>query len=206
MIKNYISNKDETVRMFKNNLLESVSKVHFTVPILIYFPIIAFFFYRANTLLHVSFINQLEYIVLGIFVWTLTEYSLHRFIFHFEPDNRVGKKLHFIFQGVHHDYPHDSKRLVMPPSVSLPLAALFYFLFSLILEYKFLPSFFMGFLIGYLIYDMTHYAVYHLNWHNKIFLALKKHHMKHHYQDKSKGFGVSQQIWDYIWGTNFKSE
>ncbi len=204
MTKNYVSNKDETIRMFKNDLLEAVSKVHFTVPLFIYVPIITFFLYRANSFLHVLVLNQLEFLLIGIAVWTLTEYSLHRFVFHFEPENEFGKKLHFIFHGVHHDYPNDSKRLVMPPSVSIPLAAFFYLLFSLILNELFLPSFFCGFLIGYLIYDMTHYAVHHLNSHNKLFLILKKHHMKHHYMDKSKGFGVSQQIWDYIWGTNFR--
>ncbi len=204
MSRNYVSNKDETVRMFKNDLLEAVSKVHFTVPLFIYLPVISFFLYQANSVFHVSVLNQMEFIFIGIIVWTLTEYSLHRFVFHFEPENEIGKKMHFVFHGVHHDYPNDSKRLVMPPSVSIPLAALFYFIFSLVLNDAFLPSFFSGFLIGYLIYDMTHYAVHHLTWHNKLFLVLKKHHMKHHYKDNSKGFGVSQQIWDYIWGTNFK--
>lgn len=206
MTKNYISNKDETVRMFKSDFLESLSKVHFTVPLFIFLPVIFIFLYMANFKLEIPAIYQFGFGLFGILVWTLTEYLLHRFIFHFEPGNKIGQKLHFIFHGVHHDYPNDTKRLVMPPSVSVPLAALFYFLFSLLLNENFVPSFFVGFLVGYLIYDMTHYAVHHLTLHDKLFLILKKHHMKHHYKDKSKGFGVSQQIWDYIWCTNFSSE
>ena len=37
----------------------------------------------------------------------------------------------------------------------------------------------------------------------KIWLAIKNHHMKHHYQDPAKGFGVSTPLWDIIVGTNF---
>jgi sterol desaturase/sphingolipid hydroxylase (fatty acid hydroxylase superfamily) len=111
--------------------------------------------------------------------------------------------MHFIFHGVHHDYPNDSKRLVMPPSVSLPLAALFYLLFRVILGVQFVAPFFVGFLTGYLFYDLSHYAIHHFNMHNKFWLTIKNHHMKHHYQDPTKGFGVSTPIWDIIIGTNF---
>ena len=40
-----------------------------------------------------------------------------------------GKRLHFVVHGVHHDYPNDASRLVLPPSVSIPLAFIFYGLF-----------------------------------------------------------------------------
>ena len=139
----------------------------------------------------------------GILVWTFTEYTLHRFVFHYVPSNEWGKKLHFIVHGVHHDYPRDSKRLVMPPSVSIPLAAFFYWLFLMLIGHIYLQPFFAGFLIGYMFYDTTHYAVHHFNMHNRFWLAIKNHHMKHHYQDAAKGFGVSQPTWDYIFKTDF---
>lgn len=203
MPKNYVSNKDETVRMFKSDFFEAFSKVHFTVPLYIYLPIIFYFLYRSIWSFELQFLSIISLIIIGLFIWTLTEYTLHRFIFHFQPRSKFGQRLHFIFHGVHHDYPNDSKRLVMPPSVSLPLAALFYVLFRLILGVNFVAPFFIGFLIGYLFYDLSHYAIHHFNMHNKFWLAIKNHHMKHHYQDSSKGFGVSTPIWDVIIGTNF---
>lgn len=203
MPKNYVSNKDETVRMFKSDFFEAFSKVHFTVPLYIYLPIIFYFLYRSIWSFELQFLSIISLIIIGLFIWTLTEYTLHRFIFHFQPKSKFGQRLHFIFHGVHHDYPNDSKRLVMPPSVSLPLAALFYVLFRLILGVDFVAPFFIGFLIGYLFYDLSHYAIHHFNMHNKVWLAIKNHHMKHHYQDSSKGFGVSTPIWDIIIGTNF---
>jgi len=203
MAKNFVSNKDVTVRMFQSDLMESLSRVHPAVPLYIYIPVIGYFLYKSIFTFNLEVSRVLLLMALGIIVWTLTEYLLHRFVFHYNPKSEFGRKLHFIFHGVHHDYPSDSRRLVMPPSVSIPLAALFYFLFEAILGINFVAPFFVGFITGYLFYDMTHYAVHHFNIHNKFWLALKKHHMKHHYQDAEKGFGVSSPIWDYIVGTDF---
>jgi sterol desaturase/sphingolipid hydroxylase (fatty acid hydroxylase superfamily) len=203
MSKNFISNKDETVRMFDNNFLEALSKIHFSVPLYIYIPIILAFLYRGIFLFNITSSKFIALILLGILVWSLTEYALHRFIFHYVPDSKFGRRIHFIFHGVHHDYPSDSRRLVMPPSVSFPLAVLFYFLFYSIAGRIYVAPFMAGFLTGYLFYDMTHYAVHHFNMHNKFWLAIKNHHMKHHYQDPAKGFGVSSKVWDVIIGTDF---
>ena len=203
MAKNFVSNKDETVRMFESDFMEIFSRVHFSVPLFIYLPVVFYFMYRAVFIYEQSAITILTLIILGIAVWSLTEYTLHRFIFHFEFKSELGAKIHFIFHGVHHDYPNDSKRLVMPPSVSVPLAILFYYVFALILGSINVAAFFVGFILGYLAYDMTHYAVHHFNMHNKFWLAIKNHHMKHHYMDSTKGFGVSSPVWDEVMGTNF---
>ncbi len=202
MPKNFVSNKDVTVRMFKSDFMESLSKVHPAVPLFVFIPVIAFFIYKSIEF-QISLSNILLLIVLGIFVWSLAEYTLHRFIFHFQAKSKFGQRIHFIFHGVHHDYPMDSRRLVMPPSVSVPLAVLFYLLFEVILGKNFVAPFFVGFLTGYLFYDMTHYAVHHFNIHNKFWLALKKHHMRHHFQNPELGYGVSSPMWDYIIGTDF---
>lgn len=205
MPKNYVSNKDETVRMFKNDLLESLSRVHWTTPLIMYIPIILYFIYRSYFILNLTGKNIILLFLFGIIIWTFTEYTLHRFVFHYQPKSAFGKKIHFIIHGVHHDYPKDSKRLVMPPSVSIPLALFFYWLFTLLIGSIFIFPFFAGFLTGYLFYDTTHYAVHHFNMHSKLWLAIKNHHMKHHYQDSNKGYGVSQPTWDYVFGTTFDS-
>ncbi len=203
MAKNFVSNKDETVRMFESDFMEAFSKVHPSVPVIIYLPVIIYFLYQGIETYKIAGLNIVYLVVLGIAIWTLTEYLLHRFIFHYKPNSRLGERIHFIFHGVHHDYPNDSKRLVMPPSVSVPLAVLFYLLFTAILGTQKVAPFFVGFLTGYLFYDLTHYAVHHFRIHNRFWLALKKHHMKHHFQDATKGFGVSSPVWDKIVGTNF---
>ncbi len=129
MAKNFISNKDETVRMFENNFLERFTRIHYTVPLYIFIPVIIYSLYRTIAIDQLSFLSILGYIALGLFIWTLTEYVLHRFVFHWMPPGKFGERLHFIFHGVHHDYPSDSKRLVMVPTISIPLAALFFLIF-----------------------------------------------------------------------------
>jgi sterol desaturase/sphingolipid hydroxylase (fatty acid hydroxylase superfamily) len=38
---------------------------------------------------------------------------------------------------------------------------------------------------------------------NKFWLAIKNHHMIHHYKHDNLGFGVSQPVWDHVFGTTF---
>jgi hypothetical protein len=38
----------------------------------------------------------------GIAVWTLTEYLMHRYAFHFVPRTRAGVALAYLSHGVHH--------------------------------------------------------------------------------------------------------
>lgn len=206
MQKNYISNASTSTRMFKNNVLELLSKVHFSVPLYIYIPVSVFFSYKAFQK-GIPVLEFVGWIALGLLVWTITEYVLHRYIFHFHPTSDWGKRLHFIFHGVHHDYPRDALRLVMPPSASVPLATGFYFLFKLILpSAASLYAFFPGFIIGYLIYDMMHYAMHHYNFKSSLMKKIKQHHMLHHYQDETKGYGVSSPLWDVFFKSGFKKK
>jgi len=204
MAKNFISNKDECPRMFKSDFLESLSRVHFTVPLVIFLPVIIYFFHKSVFVFHLGAGMIALLVGAGLFIWTLTEYVLHRFLFHWELPGKLGRRIHFVFHGVHHDYPSDSKRLVMVPSVSIPLATLFYFLFYAILGSTLVAPFFIGFLIGYLFYDMVHYALHHFNFKGKFWLDLKNHHMIHHYKDMDNGYGVSSKFWDLIFRTTFK--
>ena len=107
MSKNYVSNKDETVRMFENKIMEALSRVHPAVPLIIYLPLVTYFLYLSISTYSVSFVNIFFLVVAGIFIWTFIEYVLHKYIFHFEAKSEFGKKIHFIFHGVHHDYPSD---------------------------------------------------------------------------------------------------
>jgi len=199
MEKRFKSTSKESVRMFKNDILEMGSKVHWSIPIFVYVPIVSFLFYIGSD----SFQSIKSFLLSfsGLLMWTFVEYVLHRFVFHYEAKSDFGKKLHWLFHGVHHDYPNDAMRLVMPPGISLPLASLFYFLFSLIIPVPVLFSFFGFFLLGYLFYDMSHYAFHHLSSTNKMFMYLKRKHMEHHYKDPNHTFGVSSPLWDYIFKT-----
>ena len=202
MAKNFVSNEDESARLFKSSFLELFTHVHWSVPLIVYVPVVAYSLYKGSVDPGLSITSTIGLFLGGLFVWTLTEYLLHRFVFHYEPKTNMGKRLHFLAHGVHHDYPNDSLRLVMPPVISLPLAALFYALFYALLGWTMLPPFFAGFIVGYLFYDMIHYATHHAPMKvTSVGLWVKQHHMRHHYQTDNLYYGVSTPLWDYVFGT-----
>ena len=203
MSKNFVSNSSESIRMFKNGLLESLSKVHYFVPLIVYVPVILFLGWISFSDAHMDLLSFIGWFAGGLFVWSFSEYVMHRYVFHFYPKSKIGKRIHFIFHGVHHDYPNDAKRLVMPLSASIPMASALYFLFLFLLPAGTIYAFFCGFLLGYLVYDMMHYALHHANFKSAFWKKLKKHHMLHHYSDSTKGYGVSSTIWDKVLGSDF---
>ena len=200
MAQRYVSNKNESVRMFESDFWEFFSHVHPATPLVIYLPVVGFMLDLALRRRGFSVGIVLGLFALGILIWTLVEYTMHRWIFHYQPKSRFGKQLHFLFHGVHHDYPKDASRLVMPPIVSIPLATVFYVLFVLAFG-QVAPPVFAGFLCGYLFYDMVHYATHHFSMKRGMWLWLKKYHMRHHYDDDHVGYGVSSPLWDYVFGT-----
>ncbi|SJN31502.1 Fatty acid hydroxylase-like protein [Sphingobacterium sp. JB170] len=192
--------------MFKNDFLESLTKIHYSIPLIFWIPVICYFVYKAYVNGEMTAGNVALYFFYGLAFWTLAEYILHRWIFHFEPRSNFGKRIHFIFHGIHHDYPKDRLRLVMPLSASIPMAAIIYGIFSIFFTEYTLAGFFAGFLLGYLIYDESHYAMHHANFKSGLFKRIKDHHMLHHYADPERGFGVSSGIWDVIFGSGFQKK
>src|SRR3954447_16382646 len=141
-------------RMFESDFMDKLSRVHPSVPVIMFLPAILVLLG-----LGIARTNVLQLIGLfaaGYAFWTLAEYWIHRGIFHFEPEKGFGARLHWIIHGVHHDHPNDPMRLVMPPSVSVPLSALFCLGFYAVLGSPWWRDFSAGCLGGYLFYDMTH--------------------------------------------------
>lgn len=200
----FVSTKDESVRMFDNPVLDFVSRVHYSTPLFIFVPVVLVCLYRAVFVYHSAWWHIGGLYVGGLLFWSFAEYFLHRFVFHYEIPTAWGKRLHYVTHGVHHAYPNDSRRLVMPPALSIPLASAFYVLYSWAFgSQAVVAPFFGGFITGYLIYDMMHYALHHASIQHPIFQALKRHHMVHHFHEPTRGFGVSSKLWDYILRTTF---
>lgn len=186
-------------RMFESDFLDFFSRVHWSVPLILFVPWIGYELVLALRQLDVG--GVLLWSLGGFVGWTLTEYWLHRLVFHFEPDHPFGRRLHWIIHGVHHDHPNDPLRLVMPPGASIPLAAIFFVLFMVVLGSPYAYGFGAGFYTGYLYYDMTHYHVHHHRPKTALGKRLREQHMRHHFQDHTTGFGVSMPVWDYVFRT-----
>jgi sterol desaturase/sphingolipid hydroxylase (fatty acid hydroxylase superfamily) len=186
--------------LFESRFLDYFSRIHPAVPALIFVPVIAAGIWLGARDGYGAVALVLLFAA-GLFLWTLTEYWLHRLVFHWEPDHPLGARLHFIIHGVHHDHPNDRLRLVMPPGASIPLAALFLGLFVLIFGSAAAFPIFAGFIAGYLAYDYTHYHLHHHTPKTKLGKRLREQHMRHHFQDHRYGYGVSSPIWDVVFRT-----
>ncbi|MCP5463773.1 MAG: sterol desaturase family protein [Deltaproteobacteria bacterium] len=193
-----VSNKNESVRMFENPILERFSHIHPATPIVFWTPVILYFAYLgAQQLNALSFTASF---LDGVLFWTFLEYTLHRFAFHYKPSSKAGKRFVFLVHGVHHDYPRDATRLVMPLGASIPLAIVFYALFTKALG-PFAQAAFSGLVSGYLAYDCLHFAFHHFAMKGKIASYLKAYHLKHHYVNPDSGYGVSNPLWDVVFRT-----
>jgi len=192
----------DSPRMFQNDFLDALSRVHWACVPLLFVPAVIWLSWTSFQKSDLGVGGFVGLFFAGVVIWTLTEYWLHRTFFHWIPDTSWGPKMHFLVHGVHHEWPHDKYRLVMPPSVSIPLFFLFLGLWLVVFREKGWAVH-AGFVTGYMIYDLTHYYVHHGRPKIRLLRKLQGHHMSHHfnkrYQDKR--FGVSSPLWDYVFGT-----
>lgn len=199
-----INNKGQA-RIFKNPLLEMLTKTRPWVIFLIYIP--------TNITLVIYASLQFDYglkmiavlFFLAMICWTLFEYLVHRFLFHFETNHTIGRRLVYIFHENHHDFPRDKSRLFMPPVPSILMSLIVFFLFyglSLVFTGSggYAMIFFSGFISGYLVYVSLHYAIHSYTPPKYLKILWRNHHL-HHYKHPDKAFGVSSILWDKLFGT-----
>src|SRR3954452_20527735 len=185
--------------MFESRFLDRFTRVHPAVPLVIYGPVVI-----ALAILAVQrdgWWDTAGLLLVGYLVWTLFEYWLHRIVFHFEPQDGFGARVHWMIHGVHHDHPNDPMRLVMPPAASIPLAVLVIAAMWAVAGSVHAPAVASGFLAGYLVYDEMHYALHHHVPKSRMGKRLRELHMRHHFQDHERGFGISAPYWDRVFGT-----
>lgn len=188
-------------------ILEPLSLTPWWVVPMVWLPPVAY-----GTFLGLTNIDPLPlatfYWALGLFLWSLVEYVLHRFLFHIEsalPDRPAFLTLHFLLHGVHHYLPMDKYRLVMPPTLFLVLATPFYKLAHFIFSWDWYVAnmVFSGGIFGYICYDLTHYFLHHKQL-PAYWRSLKKYHLQHHFADFENGFGVTSRFWDRVFGTELE--
>ena len=177
--------------IFSNSALEIFTRTNPVLHVITYGSVIGFFFYFNQQ----TFTSSLLLFFTGIFTWTFLEYILHRFVFHIN-----YPKFQYMVHGVHHEFPRDKERLLMPPLPGLLMIMILTSFFYLLL-WKYTFAFMTGFISGYMMYTFIHYIVH--TWKPvKGLKFLWAHHHKHHnpvFEDKA--FGVSSPLWDYVFGT-----
>lgn len=196
-----IHNKGQA-QLFRHPQLEKFTKSPPWLIWCMYLPVLFGFPFYHSTLIQIETSQTFWVFMSGMFFWTLAEYGIHRFAFHYKPTTATGKKISYMFHGNHHHFPRDKERLFMPPVPSIIIASIFFGLFYL-LSGKHAFAFFPGFMLGYLLYGSMHFAIHAYAPPFRWLKPLWRNHHLHHYKDEDKGFGVSTTLWDRIFGTMF---
>lgn len=183
-------------RQFKSDFLERFGHVHPLTPLWVFSPVVVALLYFSIARGELGALATVGWVAAGVFVWTISEYWLHRKLFHL-PFQRIYYFLH----GIHHYYPNDMTRLVMPPGASVLMAIGFWFLADWICGTTIALPFFAGFVAGYIWYDMTHYWTHIAKPKTRWGKMIRRNHMLHHFKDPTKKFGVTTPVWDIVFRT-----
>lgn len=192
-----------TKQLFKNPVLEKLSRTHISVPLIVFFSYASGLLYWSITHTSLSITATVGMFALGVVAFTWVEYMVHRYLFHMGAETEQRAKVQYTLHGVHHEFPKDKERLAMPPIVSITISTILLFLFRLILG-DFVFSFLPGFLTGYAAYLSIHYMVHSFQPPKNFFKILWVNHSIHHYKNGDEVFGVSSPLWDYVYGTMVK--
>jgi len=185
--------------MFDNGALERLTVAHPIAPFGVYAPLGLWLVWRGweagmgASALAASYLG-------GLLAWTLLEYVMHRTSFHHVPQTEGQVAYGYLVHGVHHAYPDDSRRWVLPLVVSAPIAILIYVVTRLLLGGAGDPIF-GGFIHGYLTYDLLHYFIHRGRMPTRLGRFLRQYHLTHHYSSPDRHFGVSSPLWDVVFRT-----
>lgn len=191
-------------RMFDSAVLEKLSRVHPAVPALLFLPLAAASLGVSATVDGKGGLDLAIQFAGGYFLWTLLEYWLHRLLFHLPVRGPRSERAYFFIHGVHHDWPWDESRLVMPPAVSILLAVLVYGIFRLVFGPE-MHGIFAGIIFGYAIYDTVHWYTHAGAPKSRLFKYLRREHMLHHFKESGTRFGVTCPYWDVVFRTSGRS-
>jgi sterol desaturase/sphingolipid hydroxylase (fatty acid hydroxylase superfamily) len=190
-----------SLRIFSSDVLESMTHMQWWLVLVLWVPVSVVLLAGALFGLDMPLGQLVGWFAIGFFVWTLVEYILHRVIFHYEPHSALGRKIHFLFHGIHHLDPWDATRLVFPPVLGLAFGIVLFSLVRLLLPLDTSLAAMAGLIAGYLSYDMSHYYSHHVKPGNRWGKYLRRYHLAHHHKEQHRLFGVSQPFWDIVFRT-----
>lgn len=139
----------------------------------------------------------------GLLLWTLIEYCLHRFVFHW---TQVSEPWRTLFSGLHmshHRDPKDPGLIIAPPTLALVDSVLiFLILWGLTWNWGIALILMAGIDLGYIFYEWVHFGVHEFKWNHGLFGYYKRYHFYHHFQQPKELYGVTCPLWDSVFKTS----
>ncbi|HSM64487.1 MAG TPA: hypothetical protein VK833_11155, partial [Gillisia sp.] len=127
-----MENSKNSAPLFSNPLLEKLSRTNAWLVILSLFILSLLVFIYGFATVHLPWLIKTALFLFGFLFFTLTEYIIHRFLFHFQGDSN-NKNWIMKMHGIHHAHPTDKKRLTLPLAVAIGLSLIVFFVLWLLL-------------------------------------------------------------------------
>jgi 4-hydroxysphinganine ceramide fatty acyl 2-hydroxylase len=155
----------------------------------------------------------LAFFAVGLPLWTFTEYTSHRWVFHrhWKRSEKWYKKAGSYLTNKyldpthfgHHEKPFDGTHIngrlrdLMPIFVVVLPVTLLFPMYTL-------PMVLGGVVLCYILEEWIHHCEHFYHFNNRYFLYVKKYHLYHHSsQGFGAGYGITNPFWDVVFGTRF---
>jgi sterol desaturase/sphingolipid hydroxylase (fatty acid hydroxylase superfamily) len=138
-------------------------------------------------------VEWLASLMIGVGLWTLLEYGIHRWLYH-------GVEFFVRGHDVHHKEPH--AYVGAPPLVGIALIFSAIYLPVGLVSKMVASGLTTGVLAGYFAYQLVHHATHF--WQpagGSYFYRTRLHHSLHHYHRELGNFGITTVFWDEVFGT-----
>lgn len=154
----------------------------------VYAPVIAAAIW-ANAQLPLA--GSLVCVAVGLFLWTLLEYGIHRYAFH-----------GFLPHSEHHESPKDPKFIVSPLWLSGGTSVLLWVIIRVPAGSWARSGLVLAAIIsGYLLYEAVHLRIHANEAGGRVLTELRKRHYYHHFADDHFCYGVLTSLWDRVFGS-----
>ncbi|MEM8665121.1 MAG: sterol desaturase family protein [Pseudomonadota bacterium] len=146
--------------------------------------------------------------IFGVAVYTLVEYLMHRFVYHWEPESKFWRIVTADMGRSHMGHHRNPAKYGGGINGNQPPIVLIAAVLALGAYFTPFPTAF-GLMavttgaINYVGQEFVHFGTHHLPMNNRMMRAMKRHHMLHHYQDEHSNYGLFWPVWDWILGTSF---
>jgi sterol desaturase/sphingolipid hydroxylase (fatty acid hydroxylase superfamily) len=139
---------------------------------------------------------------LGFVAWTLTEYSLHRFLGHEAKFKNLFKMEHMAHHANKDYFAPAWMKLIVATAIGTGM----YFTLNLVFSFEITVVFTGAFISSFLGYEFYHYYLHVVPPRTRLGKELRKHHFYHHFTNPMLNHGVTTTFWDKVFGTYKKTD
>lgn len=195
----------EQVALYRSRVLDLFTRSHPAMPYVAVLPFALACAWYALAL-GVPPATGAALFALGWLAWTLVEYLMHRFLFHWPARGETARIATLLAHGHHHVWPQDPRRIAATPIQVISIALLFHGIFRLALGERWAWAAMSGAMAGYVAYEAVHWMCHHGRPRSRVLRALKEHHMRHHHLAPGSRWGIGTPLWDWVFRTARSSD